>query len=295
MEPVLDITDDERRCGSISPEKLDHCRDLLDEHGYLVLPNAVSSAPLEKLNDFLNDEWAAFNQSKDKWIGGGRHIGHVQLMPPATPEYLLKEALLNDIFFQITSHILGPDVVNVVYSGHTNLPGSTNQHFHSDTEPVGMESLIINIPLIDVDESNGSLELIAGSHKQPHSFRSIEAMEMQGHGIRINSAIGDAVIRYPTLLHRGAANPSSMPRHMLSMWHAPRGTSVEVMTPPFPVAPACKDMIGDGVERQKCHFEERRLNTFCPNYFAPNVAGLIKEMAFLHTPGLFSLVKRMQR
>jgi len=295
MESVSVITNEERLSGRIDSEKVRQCGTLLERHGYLVLRNVVAAEPLDRLRDFLDDEWSRFQRSKDKWMSGGRLIGHLQILPPTTPDLIVRDILLNRIIFQITRSLLGQDVRNVQYGGNANLPGSVSQDFHADTGPEGNLSLIINLPLGSVDEGNGSLEIIPQSHDTIHSSRDIDDFRKRGRVARVNTQSGDAIIRYPTLVHRGTPNPSSAPRYMLAMWHVPGGSTMDKTMPSFTLDVACRAIIGDDARRLKCRFEDQPIRHFNPNYFAPNLLGLAKELMFLHTPGLFGLAKRLLR
>jgi hypothetical protein len=106
--------------------------------------------------------------------------------------------------------------------------------------------------------------------------------------------MGDAFIRYPHVWHRGRANPSPRPRHMLSAWHEAipkldRAVNKLMIDPSEP----------DLFAAYTSHFKKLgTLNTapeFRPNYFAPSLTGLIKETFYRHSPKTYlSLIRALK-
>jgi phytanoyl-CoA dioxygenase PhyH len=95
--------------------------------------------------------------------------------------------------------------------------------WHPDTESTGDPAgsvrpgrLTFNVPLVDIDVSNGPMEVIPGSHRMHHhrlhqfihSFPEIRP-------VKVLIRRGDAMLRDGNLLHRGTTNTTEAPRILL--------------------------------------------------------------------------------
>ncbi|SVD95058.1 uncharacterized protein METZ01_LOCUS447912, partial [marine metagenome] len=121
---------------------------------------------------------------------------------------------------------------NGFYNGNTNTPGSTQQNLHMDTGHLWSNlnpshptaSVVVNIPMIDVTEERGAIELWPGTHLAGDvSHRLDEAIEEARRKVRPpvrgTTKKGDVLIRDMRLWHRGAPNLSDMHRHMIALVH----------------------------------------------------------------------------
>jgi len=197
----------------------------------------------------------------------------------------------NKIVCAITSSVLGKYLCVSDVGGNTNQPGSVDQYLHSDVDFKEFKKLLINIPLGDVDEVNGSIEVVPKSHKSNIRFPQPNDVAASHGPIRVNSHMGDALIRYPHVWHRGRANSSTCPRHMISVWHEaiPKQSRAADKLMIDPTSPKLFSAYAE-------HFKELgTLNTapeFQPNYFTPNLSGLIKEIFYRHAPKTYLSVTR---
>lgn len=138
---------------------------LLSE-GFVIIEEIVSIAHLDILQSKMIEETWDMVEKKN-WGGVGALHGHLQQNPPRYAPYVYRDIISNPVVIEISKLVLGIDFYNDFYSANTNCPGSIMQPVHSDCSPLwpGSKishppvSLVINIPLIDVDETNGSIEL----------------------------------------------------------------------------------------------------------------------------------------
>jgi len=82
--------------------------------------------------------------------------------------------------------------------------------------PVRPVRLTFNVPLVDVHDSNGPMEIVPGSHRMNHhGTYELLARVPQLHPVRLLLRRGDAMLRDGNALHRGTANLTDRPRILL--------------------------------------------------------------------------------
>ena len=100
---------------------------------------------------------------------------------------------------------------------------SGTMSWHPDTEStsdpaqaVRPTRLTFNVPLVDVNDANGPMEVIPGSHRMHHHevHRYIDSLP-QIYSVKIMMRRGDALLRDGNLLHRGTTNVTEAPRILL--------------------------------------------------------------------------------
>lgn len=150
---------------------------------------------------------------------------------------------MNVIATQVTTSILGPKPRLSFVSGNTALPPTNDsppqsQPVHSDADfdhPECPFALVVNVPLVDMAEKNGSTEVWLGSHVD-----ASVASEEGKHGERASGKIretclkerrvlrppsqpmvkkGSVIIRDLRLWHAGKPNFTDEIRVMLAMIH----------------------------------------------------------------------------
>jgi len=231
-----EIKPSRRECerNSLSAANLLHGVEALKKNGYLIVRDVLPREHLMRLKGILDSEWNAFIQSPPAWRGGGKIIGHLGLIPPKTDDFITPEILCNPIVQSIVNGVLGEVVCITGIGGNVNMANSVDQQFHSDLDCPQTDKLMVNIPLGDVDERNGSLELISGTH--------MSGATGEQRSLRANTANGDVIIRFLHLQHRGKRNPSRHPRHMLGIWQTAMSAERQ-KTEPFSLAPQTADLL----------------------------------------------------
>ena len=292
MTSEIQITSLESETQALSPAHLSEALELMDEFGFLILRDVIKTSHLSLLKTLYDDAWQEFKSAKSSWIAGGQIIGHLNVNPPASEHFANVDVLGNKIICAITSSILGKDLCVSDVGGNTNQPDSVDQHLHSDVDFKEFKKLLVNIPLGDVNEENGSIEMVPKSHKSNIQFPEPNDVVASYGPIRFNSRMGDALIRYPHVWHRGRSNTSTRPRHMISAWHEaiPKQNRA---ADKLMIDPTSPELFSAYTTRFKELGMLKTTPEFQPNYFSPSLSGLIKEVFYRHAPKTYLSVIRI--
>jgi hypothetical protein len=114
----------------------------------------------------------------------------------------------------------GWTVVEACWKGAEHMTWHPDQKIEDTPDVDGPHEpvrLTYNIPLVDFTWSNGSMEIIPGSHWLPRSFQDAEEMLEVPHiyPMLLELKRGDAVLRDGNGLHRGTPNLTNHVRPML--------------------------------------------------------------------------------
>ena len=147
-----------RRCNQLAPLSLK-------------LEGAVDLAHLQVLKMKTDAEW----EQQRSPAGAGHQLdfnfkdGHLQQDSPDHPDYIFSDVVANPLNEQIVRDLAGEDARLAAYTGNTNSPDTKAQPLHSDVRrdrnEMGVVSLVTNIPLVDVTQANGLIELWLGTHE----------------------------------------------------------------------------------------------------------------------------------
>lgn len=294
MSGRIFLSNDERDKQVLGEDALRAAVECLRENGYVVVENVIRPELLGRLREKLDQDAASFAHGRRPWRGGGTIIGHLGIHPLPYSEFLHREVLANPVLMSVTSLVLGKAVFIEGVGGNTNFPNSVPQEFHSDVDDWSGKRLLINIPLSDVDERNGSLEVIPGTHRPECKDRRIQDLLRESPSLRVNTRLGSAVIRFPNMIHRGTRNSTKNPRHMVVMWHS---------SSPKRTGNAAKDTLDPRSESFLSDYEAlahedegKRLHPiFYPNIFPTGVQGMVREFAYRYFPGPYSLTRKLIR
>lgn len=105
----------------------------------------------------------------------------------------------------------------------TPCQGSDYMHWHGDTvrktrdpgRPKRTTQLKLHIPLVDVTEQNGPIEIIPGSHRMNYveGHDAVEGIP-ELVSLKVLTRKGDCFLRDGDLIHRGTPNRTAAPRPM---------------------------------------------------------------------------------
>jgi hypothetical protein len=231
----LKITAAELRSGVIRPDHLEAATNALRGDGIVVLEDVIDTAHLDVLHErmlvdlkeILDRPNAPFNFNK----------GNVQQDPPPFPPYLFRDVLVNDIVIAVTKSILGAGQKNVFYSGNTALPSKNRQPAHADSGQLWPNlavatppyQLVVNVPVVDMDERNGSTEVWPGTHLdttvviQDGDIKVdpdvLERRRVVSPPLQPTVRRGSVIIRDIRLWHAGMPNHTDNPRPMIALIH----------------------------------------------------------------------------
>ena len=201
-------------------------------HGACIIEDAVDAATC----DALRDAMLATLPEAAKGKPAEDTPGHVQHNPPLRAEHLHPSVFANPTAMAIIRSILGRGVTMTLYTGNTMLAGTTQmQPVHWDegqlwpalddgTAPPA-HSLTINLPLVDVTEENGAIEVWPGSHLDVRSGGrpSIHVPAewlAERRSVRVPSRKGSILLRDGRMWHRGTTNSTPSPRPMVAVVYA---------------------------------------------------------------------------
>jgi ectoine hydroxylase-related dioxygenase (phytanoyl-CoA dioxygenase family) len=95
-------------------------------------------------------------------------------------------------------------------------PDQTPEESPAGDGPHRTVRLTYNIPLVDFTWANGAMEVLPSTHLLGRDFLSQNIQEISHlYPVRLDLAVGDAVLRDGNGLHRGTPNLTDAPRLML--------------------------------------------------------------------------------
>jgi len=216
------------------------------EDGFVILPPLLSEAICDILNSTFSEIFSQkiqlniFDrycknsekyQYEDFGLSYNYFPGHFQLQIPNT--HVLPDIIGNPAVMDIIHEIFGTNFFLSSYTCNANI-SQHHQPFHMDTnhhhsgkilQTIGNcgppYQIIVNFYLEDVNEANGSLDIIPKSHQDldfelDDEGRLSERVLNGKTIIHGNGKKGTIILRDKRTWHRGTPNPSKKPRFMIS-------------------------------------------------------------------------------
>jgi phytanoyl-CoA hydroxylase len=242
----------------LSPEQY---RTVYQEQGFVVVPGLAPNEALEAVR-------AAIADAVDQ-VARQRHAdGQIDQVYEDVPferrlAYVYQNAtnkgmgwnreVFSKAIYDLVTHptlldlaeaLLGPEItVNGDYWVRTKLPGEqlTTLPWHQDSGYYGAKTaaehiLSIWLPLVDVDEHNGCMQFIPGSHRwgllptaRDEDRHNIPTEDVEGRGQveTLRMKVGDAVAFHNLTFHRSLMNSSDTIRWSIDLRYSPTGTPTD--------------------------------------------------------------------
>lgn len=238
--PKVHIPEVVRKSGSCSPAIVGKALGHLHQSGIVVLDNAIDMAHLDALNALLAPEANILAGKPNQHFNFGVHTGNISQGPPLVNGLMFRDVWANSFVLSILSFILGPNPVLHYAQGNTALKtgGELRQPVHSDIDfphPSFPFSFVVNIPLVDMTEENGAMEVWLGSHASTTICDQVLTAD-QIKGVPVRAILpsllqrrravcppvrafvpkGSIIIRDLRLWHAGIPNRTETPRVMLA-------------------------------------------------------------------------------
>ena len=247
----------------LTPDAWAGYRKSLDEDGYLVVKEVVSSDRLAAFDEMVADEFARINRDSVLFDGGGFYSGHLNCLPGTGARFAYDDIVdAGVVDFIRTVNPAWADRPRLMMN--YNLPDSHAQHYHMDGVYLA-DFLICNIAVVDTDLSNGALDVLPATNRRFYRFWQYAVQRKFRSTTRVPLSRGDIVIRRSTLWHRGMPNRSAKARPMLAFTFGDTPTAN-----PDPFAGSTEAM------------------EFYPNWYQPTAIGRIRERITVAAPITFS-------
>lgn len=229
---MVEIDLSERALGD---EQLKQAVNALRTDGFVVLSGLVDPEHIRVLREGMLADVERLLARPDRPFNW--NPGNLQQNPPPNEPYLFRDVLVNDTVVAVTKAILGKGPTCAFYSGNTAMPSESRQPVHADSGQLWPDldvatppySLVVNVPLVDMDERNGSTEIWPGTHLDttivmqdgditvPDS--ALEERRKACPPIQPAVKAGSFLIRDIRLWHAGMPNRTQNPRPMVAMIH----------------------------------------------------------------------------
>jgi ectoine hydroxylase-related dioxygenase (phytanoyl-CoA dioxygenase family) len=205
---------------ALSKEQVRLLADEVRVTGYTVLEPALPAEQIAAMRLRFDELLEAKQRAEPFNRGANRFQMYLPWEPPfAEPLFYENEDVL-----AVVEAVLGPDPALVYFASDTPLPGSDFQRVHSDTQLLFPEAafsvpaygLVLNVPLVDCSEENGSLEFWPGTHLVPRRTE-LDALWPVLPSRRANLKAGSMLLRDLRMWHRGTPNGSDASRPHLAL------------------------------------------------------------------------------
>jgi ectoine hydroxylase-related dioxygenase (phytanoyl-CoA dioxygenase family) len=223
----LEISEQERAAGKLEEEKIQIAVEQIKKNGYIVLEKVLSEDQINELKGAYEPLFEEYTSKKGFNTGTNR----AQMFLPFAEPFNAEHVFANPLALSVIDKIVGEDCRCTYFASDTAGPGSDYQNVHSDLPPLFPElgvalpcySLVLNIPLVDVTEENGPLEVWpGGTHLDPENtnhtdiwgetLRAAKGMYSE----KVHMAAGSMVIRDIRMWHRGTPNVTESNRTNLA-------------------------------------------------------------------------------
>lgn len=212
-------------------------KDFYAENGYLKVENAVTPDQLAKLRQITSDLIEASREVGESNAVYDLDKGHrpdsprlTRIKLPHKQHPYFWEVLRNSPMTEVLGDLLGPDTTLLTSKLNTKAPGGGRAvEWHQDWmfyPHTNDDLLAFGLMLEDVDEANGPLMVVPGSHKGPllsHHVNGVFAGAIDPDDpafekdkiVTLTGKAGDMTVHHTRILHGSAPNISDRPRFIL--------------------------------------------------------------------------------
>lgn len=188
--------------------------------GYCVLEGLIPPERVAALRARFDELLAQKAAAEPTNRGAQRYQMYLPWEPPFADPLLYE----NEAILRVMEAVMGGDLALSYLASDTPLPGSDYQKIHSDTRFLFPETtlslpaygMVLNVPLVDCTEENGSLEFWPGTHLMPGPV-DLEAVASSLPSRRANLKAGTGLLRDLRMAHRGTPNRSQGSRPHLAL------------------------------------------------------------------------------
>lgn len=187
------------------------------KHGYVILDHVVPAETIHALHhEFERDYGGLLKREEDEM---SKEVGDARFMIPLRFAKGFADAAIfaNPYVIPVVRGVLEPTAILEAYGAVVSFPGAKAQPNHQDGPHLfGAEisallpshALTFALPLVDMNEVQGTTTLLPGSHRWRRAGEDVE-------GISPTIPAGSCMMWDFRLVHSGTANLSSVQRPML--------------------------------------------------------------------------------
>lgn len=226
----IELSTSERRTNTLSEKSLQAALDALQTDGYVCLSNAINTEHIDALNEKMQADIRSVEKER------GIDDNYQGVRPPPFHPYLYKDILFNPFAIAVSHALFGDGCKLNTYGANTAFAGSKPQQVHADAtqlwpdlkQATPCHALVVNVALVDVDETNGATIAWPGTHLDTrlYSGNRFPTDEMCATWPRAAGRVctqrGDLVLRDLRVWHGGMPNKTKIHRPMLAMVHHTR-------------------------------------------------------------------------
>ena len=180
-------------------------------HGVVTLPTQLDADLVERLRSAFMPLLENYVASQPPNRGAVRHQMYLPFRAPFDDPGLWADPTV----IAVVEALLGPDAECTYYGSDTPYPGAEHQPTHQDGAPLFPDwaprpppyCIAMNVPLVDVDETNGPFEWFDGA----------ERPEPDAVPHRVTGPAGTVLLRDTRVWHRGSPHDGTAPRPMLAL------------------------------------------------------------------------------
>jgi hypothetical protein len=206
----------------LNPETLQSAIQQVQLNGYVIFEGILPSDLVGELHTAFIQIFEAHVARTDPNRGANRYQMHLPFCPPFNDPHVITHPFI----LPILEALLGPDGICHYFAADTPMAGSDYQAVHWDIQPLFPEndqivlppySLVLNIPLVEVHEENGPLEIWPGGTHLLHGRPNIQEVAPIMHSERVLMPAGSLLLRDSRMWHRGTPSRSPVPRPHLAL------------------------------------------------------------------------------
>ncbi|SEO94441.1 phytanoyl-CoA dioxygenase family protein [Paenibacillus sp. OV219] len=223
----LKVSQEELDTLTLKPETLEIAANLVKINGYVIIESVVPQAKVTELFTAFKKamDWFIEKHGHDVYLkkkGFNEGTNHLGIFLPFEAPFNDSLVIEHPFAMAIIDKVLGPEYSVTLFSSNTSLPGGQKtQPVHADygarfgdqcQVSLPITDLVFNIPLVDVHDGNGPMEIWpGGTHLMPDSWYGPNAPKPEDlapymHSMKVHMPAGSILIRDVRMWHRGTPN-----------------------------------------------------------------------------------------
>ena len=243
---MMQLTEQELNNGRLKPETLHDAIHLMQTKGYILCEGLLPADFVTTLHSTFMARLEAHIQQLPANRGANRYQMHLPFESPFNDPQIIT----NPFILPIVEALIGTDCICHYFASDTALPGSEYQTTHWDVQPLFPEtkqnalppySLVLNIPLVDVHEENGPLEIWPDGTHLLHGHPAITEVAPLMHSETVLMPAGTLLLRDSRMWHRGTPNRSDASRPNIALIYS--RPWLKLRYPPIDIAQATFDAL----------------------------------------------------